>query len=283
MKNRLFSFVNGLIVITLLTFFVQLQPISTSVSASSSTLSTSSIFQQNDNDKVTMYRDENLRAHLNVLKAKDKSLARALKEMEKIGKVPDWRHSFAAKIEKAKTSSSLNLNPLVEKAAYSPSQQFSDNGDEVIVITSYGAESYWDGTVYVYDGASGETSTYNGVCARAVNSDSSTADIVDEWYYPSDGGAPQHEFYGGSGSPRLPLEQQIVTTTKNPSSITKNSFVSNFAKASSPSRRVLGTLFCAIRCVVRNITVSCNASERSAFSCRLGANVHQMFVCGRNC
>ena len=283
MKNRIRFVVSALIITTLLVFCSQLQPISQSASASSAFSSS----EQDNGSIVQLYRNDALQSRLNTLKPKNKALTRALKDMERIGKVPDWSRSFSARIEKTKTSAITS--PKLEKAAYSPNQQFNDsNGDEMIVITNYGPEDYWDGTVYVYEAATGQTSVYCGVSDRAVPQDSSTAGIVDEWYYPSDGGAPQHEFYGNARAPRLELEQtyqnQNINETNTPSSITKASFVSNSTLTTlSPKPRVVRWLFCTVRCVVSNLNVTCGARERQEFSCRIGANFPAVRTCTRSC
>ncbi|KAF0248467.1 MAG: hypothetical protein FD167_2133, partial [bacterium] len=283
--NRIRFVLSALIITFLLVFCSQLQPISQPASASSAF----SLSEQDNGSIVQMYRNDALQSRLNTLKPKNKALARALKDMESIGKVPDWSRSFAARVEKNKTSSIAS--PTLEKVDNTGDELTVDTGDELIVITNYGPEDYWDGTVYAYDAATADTSVYSGVCDRAVQQNSSTAGIVDEWYYPSDGGAPEHEFYGNARSPRLPLgeneqyERQSINKTNTPSlGINKASFASNSTPMTlSPNPRVVRWLFCTIRCVVSNITVSCGTRERSEFSCRIGANFSRARTCARSC
>lgn len=152
----------------------------------------------NRGDKgAKIIRGESVKAYVQQLRKKDKALDRALKDMERWGKLPDWESSAAIReAPKAKKDvASVTFRP----ASFAPQEQYwSDgSGNEMIVITAYGDSAHWDGTVYTYDANTGETSTYNGIVNDLVSNDPETSDVVDELYYPPDGSAPIRE---GGGS-----------------------------------------------------------------------------------
>lgn len=149
------------------------------------------------NSAVKVLKGEAVKAHVQQLRLKDKALNRALKDMEKWGKLPNWEASAFIKEMPAakKETASLKFLP----ASMTQDQYWTDgNGNELILITAYGAETHWDGTIYTYDASAGQSSTYNGVVNDLVSDDPETSDVVDELYYPPDGGDPYREG-GGSG------------------------------------------------------------------------------------
>jgi hypothetical protein len=118
--------------------------------------------------------------------------------MERWGKLPNWEVSAVIREvpKPEKEAASLKFLP----ASFTQDQYWSDgSGNELIVITAYGSESYWDGTIHTYEASSGQTSTYNGAVNDLVANDPESSDVVDELYYPPDGGPPYREGGGGGG------------------------------------------------------------------------------------
>ncbi len=153
--------------------------------------------QQGDRG-VKVLRGESVKAYVQNLRQKDKALNRALKDMVKWGRLPNWEASAVIREvpKPEKETASLKFLP----ASVTQDQYWSDgNGNEMIIITAYGSESYWDGTIHTYEASSGESSTYNGAVNDLVANDPETSDVVDEVYYPPDGGPPYREGEGGGG------------------------------------------------------------------------------------
>src|ERR1051326_5320859 len=96
------------------------------------------------------YKGDAVRLRADQLRKKNKGLDRALKEMAKIGKLPDWEHSSVVQED---NSQAANVgNSLFRPVAYSPAQDtITDGGNELVLITAAGDDRYWDGTVYAYD------------------------------------------------------------------------------------------------------------------------------------
>ena len=71
----------------------------------------------------------------------------------------------------------------------------------MIFVTYGGPDSYWDGTVYVHDNY--QEATYNAVVEDYESPETSVWEVVDELYYPPDGGDPEREYPCDSSYPCL--------------------------------------------------------------------------------
>jgi hypothetical protein len=139
---------------------------------------------------IAPLKGEALRLLVSKLRARNKGFDRAMRDMERMGKKPLWEASAAIPLKSKKRNQVAMFRP----AAYTaPQDTISDgNGGEMVFITFDGPDSTWDGTVYVQD--SERQATYNAVIEDYdVNSDSGSWDVVDEVYYPPEGGDPYRE------------------------------------------------------------------------------------------
>jgi hypothetical protein len=130
------------------------------------------------------------------LRAKNKAFNRAMKDMERLGKKPNWdlstiilhgEHAIAA----AKEGIVPAESPTIHRASYTPPQDdFYGNEGELTFVTYDGPEHTWDGTVYGYDYSTGQTEVYDGAIYDNYTEDQVNWDVTDEVYYPPDGGDP---------------------------------------------------------------------------------------------
>lgn len=128
------------------------------------------------------------------IRARNKGFDRAIRDMEKWGKRPDWEASAAIPLPKKQRQEVASASPFRPISYTEPSQDIiSDgNGGEMIFITYSGDDGYWDGTVYVHSNYS--EATYNAVVEDFGSMETSVWDVIDELYYPPDGGDPTREF-----------------------------------------------------------------------------------------
>lgn len=130
------------------------------------------------------------------LRAKNKAFNRAMKDMEKLGKKPNWdlstvilhgEHAIAA----AKAGTIPGESPTFRPASYTqPQETFYGNEGEMTLVTYDGPEHTWDGTVYGYDYSTGRTEVYDAAIFDNYAEDQVNWDVTDEIYYPPDGGDP---------------------------------------------------------------------------------------------
>jgi hypothetical protein len=229
--------------------------------------------QKQKDDGTKVLRGEPVKAYVQKLRLKDKALNRALKDMEKWGKLPNWESSAIIKEAPAskKETASLKFQP----ALFTQDQYWSDgNGNELIVITAYGAESNWDGTIHTYEASTGESSTYNGIVDDLVSNDPDTSDVVDELYYPPDGGAPYREGGGDNGGcgSRLCFDNEITVSKKNTSG--KANIVNASATTNPKPVGFVGWFKRYFRCIKR-----CAALATQSCFQRYGNNFRSFFVC----
>jgi hypothetical protein len=230
---------------------------------------------QNQKDNGTkVLRGTAVKDYVQKLRLKDKALNRALKDMEKWGKLPNWESSAVIKEVPAskKETASVKFQP----ASFTQDQYWSDgNGNEMVIITAYGAESSWDGTIHTYEASTGESSTYNGIVDDLVSNDPDTSDVVDELYYPPGGGDPVREGGGdgGCGSARLCFDTPYVTSNKNTSG--KANIVNASATSNTkPAAGFVGWFKRYFRCIKRCMALA----TQSCFQ-RYGNNFRSFFVC----
>lgn len=193
-------------------------------------------------------------AKLRVLQliSKNKAFRRAMKDMEKLGKKPNWDLSLVVlhgdkAIAAAKTGYVPEAQTATFKqASYAPSQEtFYGNEGEMTFVTYDGPDHTWDGTVYGYDYATGETQVYDGAIYDYYMEDPVNWQVTDEIYYPPDGGDPvRSEPCTGDG---YCLEQPAYVAKNAPRKeagqpagrFMKTSFVSTAGTKAAPARPVL--------------------------------------------
>lgn len=113
-----------------------------------------------------------------------------MRDMERQGKRPLWEASAALPLGDRREQVASLFRPA---SFMQPQDIISDgNGGEMIFITYDGPDGYWDGTVYVHD--SYREATYNAVVEDYGVWDTGAWDVVDEVYYPPDGGEPIREY-----------------------------------------------------------------------------------------
>jgi hypothetical protein len=166
--------------------------------------------QNHQGKKIQTLKNDAAKLRVMQLTGKSKALKRALKDMERIGKSPEWDKS-AVFIEESENKTATRKAPSLFGAnSFAPQQEtFNDGaGSEMVMITESGPEEYWAGVVYVYDATTGLDSTYTAVLTGLVMAQLETMDVIDELYYPPDGSSPIREEpptnvdstpYGGGG------------------------------------------------------------------------------------
>jgi hypothetical protein len=144
--------------------------------------------------KIKPLKGEAVKFLVAQLRARNKGFDRAVRDMEKMGKRPDWEASAAIPLPAKKRQQVAAAGATFRPVSYTepPQDMISDgNGGEMIFVTYSGDDSYWDGTVYVHDNY--QEATYNAVVDDYGSTDSSVWDVIDELYYPPDGGDPTRE------------------------------------------------------------------------------------------
>lgn len=233
--------------------------------------------QPNQRDRGSkVIQGQSVKDYVQQLRLKDKALNRALKDMEGWGKLPNWESSAIIR-ETAKPKNevaSLNFMP----ASFTQDQYWSDgSGNELIVITAYGSEAHWDGTVYTYNASTGETSTYNGVVNDIVSNDPETSDVIDELYYPPDGGAPYREGGGGGCGSNYDHQQLCLDTMTSASNkeIPGKAKITNVSSTTSAKPvGFVGWFKRYFRCIKR-----CTALATQTCFQRNTNNFRNFFVC----
>jgi hypothetical protein len=238
--------------------------------------------QNQKNDGTRVLRGTAVKDYVQKLRLKDKALNRALKDMERWGKLPNWESS--AIIKEVPASKKETASVKFQAASFTQDQYWSDgNGNEMVVITAYGSESNWDGTIHTYDASTGESSTYNGIVDELVSNDPETSDVVDELYYPPDGGDPYRE--GGSscgGDTKYQIDQQVsdspcfaILSPANKDASGKGKIVNASAGSNTkPAAGFVGWFKRYFRCIKRCMALA----TQSCFQ-RYGNNFRSFFVC----
>lgn len=237
------------------------------------------------NTAVKVLKGEAVKTYVQQLRLKDKALNRAMKDMEKWGKLPNWEAS--AFIKEMPAAKKETASATFQKASLTQDQYWTDgNGNELILITAYGAETHWDGTIYTYDAGAGQSSTYNGVVNDLVSDDPETSDVVDELYYPPDGGDPYREGGGGGGCGDRNYETQErlimvdeqpcfgkAITQPNPNDSGKGSFVNASGSSVKPVGFV-GWFKRYFRCIKRCMALATQFCFQRNFN-----NFRNFFIC----
>jgi len=145
--------------------------------------------------KVQTLTGDAAKLRVQQLQGKNKALKRALKDMEKIGKTPVWESSAVFTQEAADGPTTQIVPSRSGGKSFAPqAQTFSDGaGSEMVMVTESGPEEYWSGVIYVHDATTGLDSVYTAILTGLVMTELDTMDVIDELYYPPDGGTPVRE------------------------------------------------------------------------------------------
>jgi hypothetical protein len=246
--------------------------------------------------KVQTLKGDAAKLRINQLVGKKKALKRALKDMEKLGKTPVWDDS-AVFIQEPVEPSARVAQPHFGGNSFAPQevQSFDDGaGSEMVLISESGPEEYWSGVVYVYDATTGLDSTYSAVITGLVLAELDTIDVVDELYYPPDGGLPIREEpptpidRGGDGgggweSPMLTLPvSKIELKNSSTGTMTNASFKRGNATVAAPRPGILGWFKRYFRCIKRCQSLTALTCFNIFAMPRPGMpypNYHGYFVC----
>lgn len=156
--------------------------------------------------KPEVLKGDAVKLRVKQLRAKSKGFNRALKAMERLGKRPIWEASALLINEESASAGAARAR--VKPASYAQDTISDGNGGEMIFVTFEGDESFWDGTVYVHDAY--QEGTYNVVMEDYNSQDSAAWTVLDEVYYPPDGGEPIREQPCSAGSQCLPMMEAPV-------------------------------------------------------------------------
>lgn len=250
-------------------------PVSTATTVSANTVATS--YQENG---VFTAKGQLVKNHVEKTRLKNKGVDRALKDMEKLGKVPNWETSLTV-FEKKDLSAQL-----VRKASFSTNSYAMDDvlddgsGNQMTIITYYGDSNYWEGTVITYNASTGVIDSYNTVIEDINLADPETADVTDELYYPADGSGPYREEPAGGRYPILIDENRHYSGSNQFDHSEKFINVS-----SSPKPGFLGFFKRFFRCVKRcnRISAACRVlPQRERTICRITSGVVSGIVCAFN-
>jgi hypothetical protein len=195
-------------------------------------------------------------AKLRVLQllSKSKAFRRAMKDMEKLGKKPNWDLSAVVlhgdqAIAAAKSGAVPDEPTTFRRASYTPpAETFTGDEGEMTIVTYDGPDHTWDGTVYGYDYATGETQVYDGAIYDYYTEDPVNWQVTDEVYYPPDGGDPYRSQpcsgdYACLEQPAVAMKTTPRRETAQPAGrFVKTSFVSAGAPAPAAARPVLNFL-----------------------------------------
>ncbi|HKR02913.1 MAG TPA: hypothetical protein VJT09_19700 [Pyrinomonadaceae bacterium] len=179
--------------------------------------------------KVKTVKGDSVRRHVEKLRLKNKGLERAMREFARKGLTPRWEDSLSA-VQVPETASADRPVGLFQRAAYQPPQDtYTQDGNEITFITYSGDLSYWDGIVYVHTPY--QDDTYSGDFLTPTD-DGSNWNVVNEVYYPPDGGSP-------CTGDRACMEQEQQVSKPTPGHKQKaerkaNSFANHSAAAARP-------------------------------------------------
>lgn len=216
--NRLLRSATSFLLVTLMMSLTVLTSPFPSASANANAIQNSK--EKAPDKRVKVLKGEAVKQLIQERRRTNKALDRALRDMEKLGKYPDWESSaFIKDVQPpkgAQTPKQSTVAPVFRKVSYSPQQEqqyFSDgNGNEMTVITAYGDDAVWDGTIHTYDASTGVYETYNGVVDDTITGDLDSSDVIDELYYPQGGGDPVREEPCYSGERCMQMEVQLASS-----------------------------------------------------------------------
>ncbi|HEY0098043.1 MAG TPA: hypothetical protein VGB76_03715 [Pyrinomonadaceae bacterium] len=189
MKNSLRRLTNFVLAAAIFALTIPIAPVSATVQDKGKDKSAK---------KMESFRGEAAKQHVRALRARHKGLNRAMKDMEKMGKQVDWDQTAVLfTIDPSISQKDRDARAKIQNVSFSAQDSYQSNADgEMSFITYSGSGSYWDGTVYVTEYATGATDVYNSVVDSGGPVEfTESAYEFDEVYYPPDGGEP----IGGGG------------------------------------------------------------------------------------
>jgi hypothetical protein len=199
MKNFLQRATSLLLVVAFLALIAS-STLNNSTAASGLSSVSTTVANPDNQKKASVLTGENAKLHIKALRAQNKAVNRAVKDMEKMGRQIDWEHSTVLyTVDPSQAKNSSRADTKFRKASFAPETMSNADG-EMTFVSYYGPDNYWDGTVYVTDYNTGATDVYNSTVDGYGSLEfNETSQEVYEVYYPPDGGPPQYEGGGGPG------------------------------------------------------------------------------------
>lgn len=137
--------------------------------------------------KVKTFKGAAVKRHIEKQRLKNKGLERAIREYAKKGLSPRWEESVILQ-QVSETSNVDKPQGLFQRVSYLAQEETYVEGDSQITFITYGGDlNYWDGIVYVHTPYADDT--YSGDFLTPTD-DGTNWDVVNEVYYPPDGGTP---------------------------------------------------------------------------------------------
>lgn len=155
-------------------------------------------------------------ARIKKLRAKNKGVARAMRDLERKGLRPALDQSVTLLQIRKPAVSRDGTNPFL-KASFQ-SETFSEDGYEMTFV-SYddGDPNTWEGVIYEHDPEGRE---YSYTASFDISGEQETWDRIEETYYPWDGSQPvsssQPEYYDPSHPTHDPMMEQPVSKANSP-------------------------------------------------------------------
>jgi hypothetical protein len=259
--------------------------------------------------KFKVLKGDAVKLRFNQLRTKDKAFNRAIKDLEKINKRINWNASMIYLEESDANTATTLKSPIFRSASFNSFNSFNSTfdtdgyGNEMIIMATEGDQSYWDGTIYVHDAETGNSDTYNAVVNDFDSQDPEGMTVVDELYYPPDGGAPYREqpAYSGYYSPyqnfetrdRYQVDMQIQQM-KNNNGPKKKSVISKASYSlaeKAKARKFFTYIWRYIKCVGKcSLVLSERAgcagiaatSTRNRLNCFIAQAANAAFRCAFN-
>jgi hypothetical protein len=214
--------------------------------------------------KIQVLKNDAAKLRVKQLLGKSKALKRALKDLERLGKSPDWEKSGVFTEESNNESKGPIAPSRFGASSFAPQEQIYNDGagSEMVMITASGPEEYWSGVIYTHDATTGLDATYTAVLTGLVMAQLDTMDVIDELYYPPDGSSPIREepptpvdTGGGPGGFENPLLELPVAKNnlKSTPSVSVGMINAAFSKgtATAPRAGIIGWFKRYFRCVKR--------------------------------
>ncbi len=199
--------------------------------SSSSTSATGGCKSQQGNKPIEKLKGEAAKLRVLQLRASNKAFNRAMKDMEKMGKKPNWDLSLV--VLHGEKAISQAKPPTFRAASYTPPQDgtYASSDGEMTFITYDGPDHIWEGTVYASDYSDGQSYTYNGAMDDYYSENPTDWQVTDEVYYPPDGGDPSR---GEPCSGNACLIVQAPVINKSGGMFLKASFINTTGAPTAP-------------------------------------------------
>ncbi|HEX8567568.1 MAG TPA: hypothetical protein VF648_18155 [Pyrinomonadaceae bacterium] len=259
--------------------------------------------------KFKVLKGDAVKLRFNQLRTKDKAFNRAVKDLEKINKRINWNASMIYLEESDANTATTLKSPIFRSASFNSFNSFNSTfdtdayGNEMIIMATDGDQSYWDGTIYVHDAETGNSDTYNAVVNDFDSEDPEGMTVVDELYYPPDGGAPYREqpAYSGYYSPyqnfetrdryQLDMQLQQMKNDKGPQKKSVISKASYSLAEKAKARKFFTYIWRYIKCVGKCSLVLAEragcagiaaTSTRNRLNCFIAQAANAAFRCAFN-